>query len=54
MAVEICLACRPKVIIPMHYRTAESGYSEIAEVSEFLKLAEEAGISDKVRVMGKA
>ncbi len=48
MAVEICLACRPKVIIPMHYRTAESGYSEIAMVDEFLKLCEENGISDKV------
>lgn len=52
-AVEICLAAQPKCIIPMHYRTAESGYSEIAEASEFLKLCEEAGILDKVRVMKK-
>ena len=48
MAVKICLACRPKCIIPMHYRTAESGYPEIATVDEFLKLCEENGISDKV------
>lgn len=51
MAVKICLACRPKCIIPMHYRTDTSGYPELAEVSGFLKLCEEAGISDKVRVM---
>ena len=51
MAVKICEACRPKCIIPMHYRTASSGYPELAEVSEFLKLCEEAGISDKVKVL---
>lgn len=50
-AVRICLAAKPKCIIPMHYRTSDSGYPELATVSEFLKLCEEAGISDKVRVM---
>ena len=50
-AVKICEAAKPKCVVPMHYRTAVSGYSEIDEVSEFLKLAEEAGIGDKVRVM---
>lgn len=50
-AVKICEAVQPKCIIPMHYRTANSGYSEIATVDEFLKLCEEAGISDKVKVM---
>jgi L-ascorbate metabolism protein UlaG (beta-lactamase superfamily) len=50
-ATEICLAAKPKCIIPMHYRTANSGYPEIATVDEFLKLCEEAGISDKVKVM---
>ena len=52
-AVKICLACRPRVIIPMHYRTAKSGYPELAMVDEFLKLCKEAGISDKVKVMEK-
>ena len=53
MAVKICKSCQPKCIIPMHYRTANSGYPEIAMVDEFLKLCEEAGISDKVKVMEK-
>ena len=50
MAVKICEACRPKCIIPMHYRTPESGYPELATVDEFVKLAEEAGIADKIKV----
>ena len=50
-AVEICRVARPKCIIPMHYRTAESGYPELAEVGEFLKLCKEAGIANKVKVM---
>ena len=50
-AVKICEAVQPKCIIPMHYRTDNSGYPEIAMVDEFLKLCEEAGISDKVKVM---
>ena len=51
MAVKICEASRPKHIIPMHYRTETSGYPEIATVDEFMKLCEEKGISDKVKVM---
>ena len=51
MAVKICEACRPKCIIPMHYRTAEYGYPELATVDEFLKLCGNAGISDKVKVL---
>ena len=50
-AVKICEAAKPKQIIPMHYRTANSGYPEIAMVDEFLKLCEEKGLSDKVLVM---
>ena len=50
MAVKICEVAKPKCIIPMHYRTASSGYPELAMVDEFLKLAEEKGIVDKVRV----
>jgi len=50
MAVKICEAANPKWIIPMHYRTASSGYPELATVDEFLKLAEEKGIVDKVKV----
>ena len=53
MAIKICEASRPKWIIPMHYRTAESGYPELATVDEFLRLCEEAGISDRVKVMKK-
>lgn len=52
MAVKICEAARPKCIIPMHYRTAKSGYPELATVDEFVKLCGEAGLSDKVKVMG--
>lgn len=51
MAMKVCEACRPKCIIPIHYRTSVSGYPELATVDEFVKLAEEAGISDKVKVM---
>ena len=51
MAVKICEASRPKCIIPMHYRTANSGYPELAIVDEFLKLCESVGISDKVKVL---
>lgn len=51
MAVKICAAAHPKCIIPMHYRTATSGYSEIATNDEFLKLADTKGLSDKIRVL---
>ena len=52
-AVQICEACRPKCIIPMHYKTADSGYPELAAVDEFLRLCEEKGIGGKVKVMKK-
>ena len=48
MAVKICEAANPKHIIPMHYRTSESGYPELATVDEFVKLADEAGLGDKI------
>ncbi|MDO4752901.1 MAG: MBL fold metallo-hydrolase [Candidatus Saccharibacteria bacterium] len=51
MAVKICEASRPKCVIPMHYRTANSGYPELSTVDEFLKLCDEAGIFDKVKVL---
>lgn len=51
MAVKICEASNPKCVIPMHYRTASSGYPELATVDTFLNLAKEAGISDIIRVM---
>ena len=50
-AARICLEAKPKWIIPMHYRTSNSGYPELATVDEFVKLCEEAGISEKVMVM---
>ena len=50
-AVEICLAAQPRHIIPMHYRTATSGYPDFATVDDFLKLAEENNLMDKVVVM---
>ena len=51
MAVRICEAAKPKWIIPMHYRTANSGYPEIATVDEFLKLANEKGMADKIKML---
>ena len=51
MAVKICEASRPKCIIPMHYRTATSGYPELAGVEEFVGLAEKAGLGDKIKIM---
>ena len=51
MAMRICEAAKPKCIIPMHYRTASSGYPEIATVDEFLKLAGEKGMADKIKIM---
>ena len=50
-AVEICKAANPKHIISMHYRTDNSGYNEIAKVDEFLDLAKEAGVEDKIAMM---
>ena len=40
VAAEICKAAKPKCVVPMHYRTAESGYPVLDTVDEFLKLAE--------------
>lgn len=51
VAVDICLATNPKCIIPMHYRTANSGYQELATVDEFMKICAEKGIADKVKIM---
>ena len=51
MAVKICEAAKPKCIIPMHYRTSESGYPELAEVNEFVKMCKENGIGEKVKVL---
>ena len=51
MAVRICEAARPKCIIPMHYRTLNSGYPELATVDGFVRLCEEKGISDKVKLL---
>lgn len=50
-AVKICQAASPKHIIPMHYRTANSGYPELATVDEFLKLCEEAGIKGLINAV---
>ena len=50
MAVKICKAAEPKCIVPIHYRTKSSGYPEIATVDEFLKLAKEVGIDDKIKI----
>ena len=51
IAAKICEAANPKIIIPMHYRTSTSGYPELATVDEFMKLAEEKGIAEKVKVL---
>ena len=49
MAVRICEAAQPKCIIPMHYRTDNSGYPEIAIIDGFLELCKNRGIIDKVK-----
>ncbi len=49
IAVKVCQAANPKQIIPMHYRTAEYGYPEVGTNEEFLRLAEEAGLKDKIK-----
>lgn len=51
MAVRICEVAKPKWIIPMHYRTGNSGYPELATVDEFLELAKENGMADKVKIL---
>ena len=51
VAVKICEACRPKCIIPMHYRTETSGYPELATVDEFMRLCKERGL--EVSLYGK-
>ena len=51
-AAEICEAAKPKCIIPMHYRTFDSGYPEIGMVDEFLKLAEDKRLPVKVMTRG--
>ena len=51
MAVRICEAAQPKCILPMHYRTDHSGYPEIATVDEFVKLCENKGIINKVKLL---
>lgn len=51
MAAKICEAAKPKCVIPMHYRTDKSGYSELETVDEFSKLMEEAGMGDKLQIM---
>lgn len=50
MAAQICKAAQPKYIVPMHYRTNISGYPEIATVDKFMKLCEEEGIKEKVKL----
>lgn len=52
-AIEICQAANPKCIIPMHYRTATSGYNELATVDEFLALADNMDFKNKIKVMKK-
>lgn len=49
VAVKVCRAANPKQIIPMHYRTAEYGYPEVGTNEEFLRLAKEAGLKDKIK-----
>lgn len=50
MAVKICEAAQPKCIAPMHYRTENSGYPEIATIDEFLELCRKQGLIDKVKI----
>ena len=43
MAVKIAVASRAKCVVPMHYRTATSGYPELDTVDEFVRMCGEAG-----------
>ena len=51
MAAKICEAVKPKWIIPMHYRTENSGYVELATVDGFVKLVKEKGMVDKIKML---
>lgn len=51
IAAKICDVARPKCIVPMHYRTEKSGYSELAAVDGFVKLAENMGMSNRLMIM---
>ena len=37
-AHQIIRTCRPKVAIPMHYRTDKTGFDEISHIDDFCKL----------------
>ena len=37
-AYQIIRSCRPKIAIPMHYRTDNTGFDEISHIDDFLKL----------------
>ena len=50
-AVRICEAARPKNIIPMHYRTAVSGYPELALVDKFESLMNNKGMSNQLMLV---
>ena len=41
-AYQIICAAKPKVAIPMHYRTDKQGYDEISHIDDFCKLWNEA------------
>ena len=45
-AVRICQAAHPKHIIPMHYRTATSGYPQLDTVDKFVDLCNAAGMGN--------
>lgn len=47
-AVQIIKAANPKVAIPMHYRTDQTGFDEISHIDDFCKLWNEVNTCDGV------
>jgi L-ascorbate metabolism protein UlaG (beta-lactamase superfamily) len=48
MAVKICEAAAPKHIIPMHYRTEEYGYPELATIDDFMNPIKGTPLESKI------
>ena len=52
-AYQIIRTCRPKVAIPMHYRTDKTGFDEISHIDDFRKLWNEVNTCEGSFVLTK-
>ena len=50
-AWQIIRAAKPRVTIPMHYRTDSTGFSNIAHISDFVKLFDDVRCADNSIVL---